>query len=485
MKQTDIADIRNLKSDIVIIGAGGAGLAAAVTAAEKRASVIVLEKRNIPGGTTMFAEGPFAAESPTQRRLHINCTKDELFNIQMYYNHWTLNAKQVREVINKSGDTIRWLEEKGIEFYMPMMYPNQSPMEWHNPKKGCPEIIRTFMKDCEQSGVVKVLFKTSAKKIIRDKAGKISGVIAKTGNTEITIETKCVIIATGGYGGNNRLIKKYNPTFNLSNIKFNMLKNMHDGDGLLMAFKIGADSEGLGKLILHGPVTEAHSAFGLAIEANSVWVNKNGERFMQESASFSPFESVNGLLRQPEQVCFSIFDEAFLQNALKNGLERPFQSSLHSRGIMTRWDEELKKEAAQGRMMISDSWDEIAKWIGTNPAKLKATIDEYNACCDKGHDDQFAKNPKNLKVLRTPPYYVVKCVPGILSTFGGIRTNHRMEVIDKAGLPIKGLYAAGNDACGGFCGTTYNVRLAGAGCGFAFNSGRIAGENASKYVMER
>jgi fumarate reductase flavoprotein subunit len=465
MKPTNVVDTKNLKSDIVIIGAGGAGLAAAVTAAEKKVSVIVLEKRNKPGGATMFAEGPFAAESPTQRRRHITCTKDELFNIQ-------------------SGDTIHWLEEKGIEFYLPMMYPNQSPLEWHNPKKGCPEIIKVLINDCNQSGV-KVLFKTRANKIILDNSGKISGVITKTGNTKITIKTKCVIIATGGYGGNNRLIKKYNPSFNLSNVKFNMLKNMHDGDGLLMAFNIGADSEGLGKLILHGPVTEARTAFGLAIEANSVWVNKNGERFMQESASFSPFESVNGLLRQPEQVCFSILDKAFLENALKNGLERPFQSSLHSRGIMTRWNEELKKEAAQGRMMISDSWDEIAKWIGTNPANLKATIDEYNACCDKGHDDQFAKNPKNLKALRTPPYYVVKCVPGILSTFGGIKTNHRMEVIDKAGAPIKGLYAAGNDACGGFCGTTYNVRLAGAGCGFAFNSGRIGGENASKYVMER
>jgi fumarate reductase flavoprotein subunit len=484
MKLTSVADIKNLPTDIVIIGAGGAGLAAAVTTAEKGVKAIVLEKRSMPGGSTNFAEGPFAAESPTQKRLHIECTNDELFNIQMYYNHWTLNARQVRDVINKSGNTIRWLEQKGIEFYMPMMYPNQSPMEWHNPTKGCPEIIKTFMKDCEQSGV-QVLFKTSAKKIVLDRAGRVSGVIVKAGNKEITIKTNCVIIATGGYGGNNRLIKKYNPKFNLNNIKFNMLKKMHDGDGLRMAFEIGADDDGLDKLILHGPVTEARGAFGLAIEANSVWVNKNGERFMQESASFSPFESCNGLLRQPDQVCFSIFDEAMLQHALKNGLERPFQSSLHSRGMMVQWDEELKKEATKGKVMISDSWDEIAKWIGTEPANLKATIDEYNTCCDKGHDDQFAKTPKNLKALRTPPYYVVKCVPGILSTFGGIKTNHRMEVMNKGGKPINGLYAAGNDAAGGFCGQTYNVRLAGAGCGFAFNSGRIAGENAANYVTRK
>ena len=179
-----------------------------------------------------------------------------------------------------------------------------------------------------------------------------------------------------------------------------MLKNMHNGDGIRMAFEIGADDEGLGKLILHGPTTEARAAFGIAIEANSVWVNKDGERFMQESASFSPFESVNGVLRQPGQVCYSIFDAAMVQNALKNGMERPFESSLHSRRIKDQLEQGLKDEAAQGRMLISDSWIEIAKWIGVKPALLKATIDEYNACCDKGHDDQFAKTAQKPETVK-------------------------------------------------------------------------------------
>ena len=171
MNISKATETENSKYDLVVIGAGGAGLAAAVTAAENGAKVLVLEKRGRPGGATMFAEGPFAAESPTQKRLNIQCTKDELFNIQMYYNHWTLNAQQVRTVIDKSGDTIRWLEEKGIEFYMPLMYPNQSPLEWHNPKKGCPEIINALMKDCSELGI-EVVFKTAARKIITDKSGK-------------------------------------------------------------------------------------------------------------------------------------------------------------------------------------------------------------------------------------------------------------------------------------------------------------------------
>jgi fumarate reductase flavoprotein subunit len=473
--------LMNLESEVVVIGAGGAGLAAAVSAAENGAKVIVLEKRAIPGGATVFAEGPFAAESPTQKRLNIHCTKDELFNIQMYFNHWTLNAKQVRQVIDKSGDTIRWLEEKGIEFYMPLMVPNQSPLEWHNPRKGCPEIIKALMKDCHQLGV-DVRFKTGAKELLMDKTGKISGIIAVSGRREISIRTKSVIIASGGYGGNTRLIHKYCPAYNVKNLKLNILKGIHNGDGIKMAFSVGAASEGLDKLILHGPVSEARAAFGISIEPTSVWLNSDGERFMQESARFSPFVSVNGILRQRGQVCWSIFDDDMVNNAIKNGLERPFESSIHSRRIMDQLKEGLTNEAVNGHMLISDSWDDIARWIGVAPSVLKVSINEYNVCCDKGHDDQYAKDSKHLKPLRTPPYYVIKCVPGILSSLGGIKSNHRMEVLNHEDNIIKGLYAAGNDACGGFTGGTYNVNLAGAGCGFAFNSGRIAGESAAGYV---
>jgi fumarate reductase flavoprotein subunit len=421
---------KNLQYDMVVIGAGGAGLAAAVAAAENGARVLVLEKRSRPGGATMFAEGPFAAESPTQKRLNIQCTKDELFNIHMYYNHWTLNAQQVRTVIDRSGDTIRWLEEKGIEFYMPLMYPNQSPLEWHNPKKGCPDIINAFMKDCHEMGA-EVVFETGARKIMTDETGAVAGVVAVNGRKKISIQTRSVIIASGGYGGSNRLIRKYCPSFNTKNLKFNMLKEIHAGDGLRMAFEIGANNEGLEKLILHGPVSQARSVFAITIEASSVWVNSRGERFMQESARFSPFESVNGVLRQPGQLCFSIFDQACVQNIEKHGYERPFESSIHSHRMLAQLEENLKREAAEGHLLMSDSWTEIATWIGANPDTLKATIDEYNTGCDKGHDDQFAKDPKHLKPLRTPPFYVVKCFPGILSSLGGIKTNHRMEVLDK------------------------------------------------------
>jgi NADPH-dependent glutamate synthase beta subunit-like oxidoreductase len=133
---------------------------------------------------------------------------------------------------------------------------------------------------------------------------------------------------------------------------------------------------------------------------------------------------------------------------------------------------------------ISDSLDEIAKWMKADPEVLKATIAEYNASCDQGYDSQFAKEKRYLQALRTPPYYVFKCSVVYLVTMGGIRVNQYMEAVDDMDKPIPGLFAAGSDT-GGYESDTYCVLLPGSTFGFAINSGRIAGENAAKYTTKR
>jgi fumarate reductase flavoprotein subunit len=128
---------------------------------------------------------------------------------------------------------------------------------------------------------------------------------------------------------------------------------------------------------------------------------------------------------------------------------------------------------------ISDSWEEIAGWMGADPKILEKTIDEYNDGCDRGYDPVFSKDRRYLAPLRTPPYYAIKSNSDYLDTIGGIKINERMEVLDRQGEPIPGLYAAGVVA-GGWQGETYCVVLSGAASGFAVNSGRIAAENAIK-----
>ena len=486
------------ESDLVVIGAGGTGLAAAVAAAEKGTTVTVIERRGTPGGNTVFAEGLFAVESPLQEQMQVKATKDEFFSKAIDFSHYKVDARIIRAFIDKSGDTIRWLEEKGVRFFLEPLVANQSPLTWHCSQYGGTDVINSLIKECENFGV-RLLFKTRAKKLLTDKSGKVTGVIAATDREEIEIRTDSVVIATGGFGANKKLLKKYCPFYN-EQIKNTGLRNVHMGDGIKMATDIGAATEGMGNLQISGPFFRgesqapsrppilptdkfkgARSIASIPGEPATLWVNKRGERFMAE-ASAMVFEMVNALLRQPGQVCFSLFDNGIVQHLINNGFTRKYRGREITLDKTTA-DRELQ-EAAEGEIIkISDSRDKIAKWIGADPVILDATIEEYNASCDSGYDQIMGKDRKHLIPLRTPPYYAIKGFPNLLTTLGGLRINHRMEVLDKNSQPIRGLYAAGNDT-GGWETDTYNIHLPGTTFGFAINSGRIAGENAAKYISE-
>ena len=146
-------------------------------------------------------------------------------------------------------------------------------------------------------------------------------------------------------------------------------------------------------------------------------------------------------------------------------------------------EREVKKQADKGVLKISNSWDGIAKWMGAKPEVLKTTVDEYNAACDQHHDGLFAKDPRYLLPLRTPPYYAIKAHAAICDAYGGIKINENMEALDTEDNPIPGLYAAGSTA-GCVESEKYCERLSGHLVGWALNSGRIAGENAVKYLSK-
>jgi fumarate reductase flavoprotein subunit len=139
-------------------------------------------------------------------------------------------------------------------------------------------------------------------------------------------------------------------------------------------------------------------------------------------------------------------------------------------------------EKGNKEVFVAGSIEELAGKLGIDPAVLKATVDEYNRLCDKGHDDLFAKDPKYLQPLTRPDFYAIKAYTACLGTLGGIKINHRTEAIDKNGKVIPGLYAAGCDA-GGMWGDSYSIQVSSGMCSaFALNSGRLAGKNALKYI---
>jgi len=479
MKRNKSSKGAKLDADIVVIGGGGGGLAAAVAAAEKGSRVVVLEKRHTLGGNSVFAEGLFAAESPVQQRSNIDAQKDKLFRFAMDYAHWKLDPKIVRAFMDKSGDTIRWLEEKGLRFWTPALYFNQVPLVWHCLKKGGATVVKQFTKDCEHLGV-KILRDTTVTKILVSENGKIMGVMARSETGDFRVSGKAVIIATGGFGGNKELLKKYCPSYSEDDYNAGL---PHMGDGLVMAMDVGAATEGLGLLHLGGPrsMGPIHLT-AVAQEYNTIWVNKNGERFTDETITDGRGNTIH---RQPGKVSYSIFDEKIKQGIMNDGLIKGVGAIyVPQRTKLPHLDKLLQDEMELGRVMISGFWERIAEWIGTDPDVLITTIGEYNKFCAQGYDEHFNKDRRYLSALRTPPYYAVKCHSAFLGTIGGIKINYRMEVLNQEDIPIPGLYGIGADT-GGWEWDTYCILLSGSTFGFAVNSGRIAGENAVRYTSSK
>jgi fumarate reductase flavoprotein subunit len=334
---------------------------------------------------------------------------------------------------------------------------------------------------------VQLFLHTRCKKIFCGKNGNITGVLAEKEEKEFTITTKSVIIATGGYAGNKELLKRYCAYYDDHIHCFGL---PHTGDGLLMATEIGAATESLGLLHLewphvHGDPTSVLAS--LAREPYSVYVNKTGRRFIDEAIGLHVFESANAVLRQPDKVGYILFDDDMRRSMEGKGviLGRGKERAERRRG-MPGLERELRKAANNNkeRMKISNSWAEIANWIGADPKVLKAAIDEYNSFCDQRYDEVFGKDPRYLLPLRSAPYYAIKGELIFLQTIGGLKVNEHMEVLNQQGNPILGLYAAGVDT-GGWEPDTYCHILSGTAFGFSINSGRIAGENAAQFILRQ
>jgi fumarate reductase flavoprotein subunit len=495
------------QAHLVVVGGGGAGLAAALAAAENGCkSIIVLEKAGSPAGSTIMAHDIFGAESPIQKRAGVDAPRDELFKVAMEWAHWTkINPRLVRAFIDKSGDTIGWLEKKGLQFELIQFYPNQVPLVRHSIIGHGASLMKLLRKNCEDLGV-KILTRTPARKILRGEKGNVTGVVAEGKNGEITITAKSVVVATGGYGNNKEMLKKYCPYYH-DNMTYDG-PNGNTGDGINMATEIGAATAGLGALNLHGPFLTRRStsdnmnidAIGfdgapinitlwhLAWEPEMLWVNKRGRRFIDEGYNLAFFSFGNAIAMQPDGICYTLFDHKTVKVIEEQGLIRPGAArravwlSVEAAVPLPGLERELqKKQVDKGELKMSDSWNDIAAWMGADPSVLKASINEYNSYCDQGHDGLFAKDRRYLWPVRTPPYYAIRGHVAICDAYGGIKINENMEALDTEENPIPGLYAAGSTA-GCVESEKYCERLTGHLVGWALNSGRIAGENAAKYL---
>ena len=493
-----------LETDIAIVGAGAAGLAAAIAAAEKGARVAVFEKGATTGGAANMGMGPFAVESKLQRMRNIGMTREQAFKIFMDYTHWRVDAHLVSNFINKSADTIDWLEEMGVvwgavESYVRGSYPTHHQVTPPNGRPGTPmaasAMVKCMTDRAKQLGV-KFYFRKPAKQLLKER-GAITGLLVEGETDEIEVEAKAVIIATGGFGANPEMIKKHTP-YEYGKDLFSMRVPGMVGDGIRMAWEAGAGSEGTNMELasvagadsraMIGDVSDSAKMNATAFcpatptfQQPNLMVNLLGERFMDEEEMGNGTFLANAVARQRARVGFVIYDAATARLYENEGLDWPMAISQTTK--VPNIDAEIRKAVADGNhdLFVADSLDDLAAQTGIEAAALKATVEEYNTACDTGRDDVFHKRTAYLRSLREPPFYAGTVRPGGYGSLGGIKINHRTEVVTKDQDVIPGLYAAGTDACAIYA-DSYVFVLPGNTMGFALNSGRMAGENASDYV---
>ena len=476
-------------TDVVVIGSGATGMVAALTAAEGGAKVILIEKMRSLGGVSNFAEGMFAAESDMQRAQYVSYTRDDAFKTIMEYSHWRANARLVRAFVDETATTIAWLKQHGVEFEEVSTNIPGGPLVWHVLKGPDRERASLMMKilgvKAKEKGV-EFWLDTPAKGIIKE-GGKVTGVIAEKDGRETQVNAKAVLIATGGYANNKEWIKKYTGfDLGVNLIPIGNVDKM--GDGIRMAWEVGAAEEGMGVLHLlrGGPVLGPGLSFLGPIESAAcqpgLWVNQDGERYCDESIQGNFALDGNAMARQRGRYVYAVFDESNVRHWQEHGTDigtgRIFPPGSRLK-ISETLNEALENKASD--VYAADTIEALAGKIGIDPAVLKGTVEEYNGFCAKGHDDHFAKDPRYLRPLKEPKFYALKCNAVFLGTLGGIKVNHKMEVVDKKDNPIPGLYAGGMDA-GGIYGDSYDVMTCGGTLAFAVNSGRIAGKNALEYI---
>ncbi|OGO14396.1 MAG: hypothetical protein A2Z02_06825 [Chloroflexi bacterium RBG_16_48_7] len=479
--------MKQIETDVVVIAGGSSGLAAAVTAAENGARVTVFEKASTTGGAANMAMGLFAVESRLQRIKQVGLTTDEAFKMFMEYTHWKGDARLIKTYIDRSASTIDWLEGLGVEF---LDVYNHNPglyYTWHVVKPssgafaaGSGGTLVKILTDTARELGVKVYMQTPVKKILKQN-DRVTGVIAvDASGEEIKATAKAVIVATGGFGDNPEMIKE--------RLGFEYGKDFFPhkipglaGDGLKMAWEAGAAQT---QIIMHlvGGGPTIMTGFGFTFNQPNLAVNLLGERFMNEEEMIHNLAFCgNAISRQKDRRAYIIFDEDARRYYEDVKVDFPFVGFPVSKA--ENFDSELKQALDGGNenIFVFNSLDEFIAKTGVDPEGFKKTLERYNKACETGRDEEFNKKARFLRPVKKPKFYAARLFCDGFGTLGGIKINYKTEALDKESKAVPGLYACGSDA-NSMYGDTYCYLLSGNTLGFAINSGRMAGESATKYA---
>jgi fumarate reductase flavoprotein subunit len=451
--------------DLAVLGAGGAGLVAAVKAFDLTGKkVIVLEKSKKPGGATYFAGG-FAEIKDTK---------------------WQKDAGyKVSEPQDITGQIFDWLVSKGgMETFYKTAKPEENrrlaiytaartekykdlPDPSIGPGRGGSFIVDKLVECCRKQGI-QILYETPARKFITNKKGKVTGIIADSNDGQLLINCKACVVAAGGFGSNYAKLKKFWPEYFDNQRIHSLCPPGMMGDGIDMAEEIGAHIAPFKKgmstpggffndMPLHHPYS--WSVHSIITNGKFLSINLDGKRWRSEGG----MGGNASLASQPHAVAYAVADDEIFETLgskmVSEGLTGPMDTTMDPNSSENRairkWREDLEYEAAiddegasGNHTKKADTLAQLALKMKVDPKTFVETIERYNKFCETGKDLDFGKPAQYLKSIRKPPFWAVygqrwsQCTKGMM----GIAVNSKFEILNIKGEAMPGLYAAG-DTC--------------------------------------
>jgi succinate dehydrogenase/fumarate reductase flavoprotein subunit len=489
---------KQIETDVVVVGYGGAGATAAITAHDKGSRVVILEKMDKGGGATFLSNGgivvPMAMDYVDY--LYAICAG---FTDRDLLETFVEEAMKIEDTIRDIGGMFeRWVsQEVGISFppltrpSWPKVPSGKSMARGHikaydvSPPKENPSIAERvravgrpygpdlwrLLTENVQRRAIPVMTSTPAKDLVKNEAGEVVGVVAERQGQEVFVKAKkAVVLTTGGFGANEAMRRAHLPCL------FHYLGLSYaTGDGVVMAQKAGAAMWHMlgiiGQLGFKAPEYEA--AFQTRIPSERfVFVDRDGKRFTNETEMKLHNMWRIASLYDPERLtypripCYLVFDEVTRKKAPISRDWRPTNDY--------EWSLDNSAEIEKGWIKKGNTLAELARQIAVDESALENTIKTFNESCRSGVDPDFGRDKEMMGPIDTPPYYALEHWPVIVSVSGGPRHDKGSRVLDHSGKPIPRLYAAGE--LGSLFGWLYE---AGGGLAECIVFGKIAGHNAA------
>jgi fumarate reductase flavoprotein subunit len=465
----------DLECDVLVIGAGAAGLPAAIAVAEAGFKPLVLEARPKAGGSLAMVVGAFAVPgTDEQKAAGIKDSPDLCYNDLIRV--CEADPEIARAFVDNVLDVYKILKEEGIVWPGLVDLPGQSATRAFGWLLGYgPKIVACFQKRLDKLGV-KTLYKHRGHRLTVDPAtGRVNGAIVLDGEKKKFIKAKMgVILGTGGFLHNPEMVGEYDPS---------MLKAIpkmpvsHQGDGHKMAFELGAATKDIGIAVAGSwPLcTETHSRCIWALDWGGIMVNKFAKRFYNEGSVEGFYGYMTrAAMNQPDGVYFVILD-----GQVENEI-----GTCKIGGEISRNMEHVK-DLEQCKKQYASTPEELAKKLGLDPAAFAATIAKYNGDIEKyGYDTEFQRKfqmgeARPIHTLKAP-FIGIRAVTATTSAKGGIKINGKCQVINQFGEAIPGLYAGG-ELTGGLWHKSYLLGIMSSGC---CTQGYLAGKNIVKEAAE-